>query len=101
YFSGDTVYLPELAKMRQTYHISVAHLNLGKAAVGGMPPITMDGEQGVLLFKDIDGDLLIPLHYEGWDHFTEGRDGSETAFKNAGISGKVKWLTPGLATKKF
>ncbi|KAK8101873.1 hypothetical protein PG999_012247 [Apiospora kogelbergensis] len=101
YFSGDTVYLEELARMRERFHISIALLNIGAAAVvppGGGDPflITMDGRQAARLFREIEADVLVPMHFESWDHFTEGRDGLEAAFKSEGVLDKVVWLELGV-----
>jgi hypothetical protein len=38
---------------------------------------------------------LIPIHYEGWKHFVEGRDKVEEAFAEAGLGDQVRWLTIG------
>ncbi|KAK7965842.1 uncharacterized protein PG986_000119 [Apiospora aurea] len=103
YFSGDTVYLEELAQMRERFHISLALLNIGAAAV--MPPggeggepllITMNGRQAARLFREIGADVLVPMHFESWDHFTEGRDQLEVAFESEGVLDKVVWLELGV-----
>jgi len=100
YFSGDTIYIEELAEMRKRFHITVAILNIGRAmAPGGSEPlqITMDGKQAARLFRDIDADVLIPMHYEGWNHFSEDRQRLTEEFNKEGIQDKVLWLTPGVS----
>lgn len=104
YFSGDTVYMEELVEMKSKFHISVALLNLGAAAVPvGDPPlqITMDGKQAAKLFREIGADVLVPMHYDGWGHFAEGGDQLAKAFASEGIEDKVCWLTPGASKKIF
>ncbi|KAH7146727.1 beta-lactamase superfamily domain-containing protein [Dactylonectria estremocensis] len=101
YFSGDTVYLEELAQMKEKYHISVAVLNIGKVMIpspGSATPIqiTMDGKQAVKLFRDIDADVLVPMHYESWTHFTENGPALRHAFEAEGVMDRVCWLTPGV-----
>lgn len=53
YFSGDTVYIEELAVLREKFHVSIALFNIGKAMVpkpdGSMLQITMDGKQAARL----------------------------------------------------
>ena len=34
---------------------------------------------------------VVPVHYEGWAHFTEGRDDLEAAFAAAGLSDRLQW----------
>ncbi|KAF2190890.1 Metallo-hydrolase/oxidoreductase [Zopfia rhizophila CBS 207.26] len=102
YFSGDTVYLEELAKMRDKFHIAVAVLNLGAAHAplpDGPLQITMDGHQAARLFLEIKADILVPMHYESWKHFTESKVQLAEAFETEGIQDKVCWLTPGVSKK--
>ncbi|KAH0495105.1 hypothetical protein TgHK011_008675 [Trichoderma gracile] len=103
YFSGDTIYIEELARIRKLYHVSVGLFSLGKATVprpgGGTLQITMDGRQAVQLMRDINPDVVIPLHFEGWSLFKEGRDGIEEVVKEEGVEEKFKFLAPGLSTK--
>lgn len=111
YFSGDTVYTEGLAKMAEKYHIAVAIMNCGKATfyefdADGQPgqpgdalQITMDGRQAAHLFRDIKADVLVPMHYEAWDHFIQHGEGLSEEFKEEGISLKVRWLQPGKAVE--
>ena len=34
---------------------------------------------------------VVPVHYEGWAHFTEGRAELEAAFAAAGLSDRLRW----------
>ena len=102
YFSGDTVYIEELARMAERFHISVALLNIGAAVAPIQTPplqITMDGKQAAQLFREIKADILVPMHYESWSHFSQ--NGAELAkdFKAEGIQERVCWLTPGVSKK--
>ncbi|RYP38031.1 hypothetical protein DL766_001213 [Monosporascus sp. MC13-8B] len=103
YFSGDTVYLEELAEMRKSFHISMALLNVGAAMapLGNPPPlqITMDGKQAARLFREINADVLVPIHYESWGHFSQNGQQLAKAFEEEGIQEKVCWLVPGVSKK--
>jgi len=104
YFSGDTIYLPELVKMREKWHISVAMINLGRVVVsapGQEEPlqITMGGADAAKLMREIDADVLVPMHFESWAHFAEGKEELRGVLEREGVIGKVKWLEPGLETK--
>ncbi|KAK0660841.1 beta-lactamase superfamily domain-containing protein [Cercophora samala] len=102
FFSGDTIYIPELAKMKEKYHISVALLNLGKATAPlptGPLQITMDGAQAVQLFRELEADVLVPMHFESWNHFKEQREELKQAFKAEGMDKEVLWLEPGKKTR--
>ncbi|KAH6679891.1 beta-lactamase superfamily domain-containing protein [Plectosphaerella plurivora] len=105
YFSGDTVYIEELAEIRSKFHISVAILNLGAAiaALPGHEPlmITMDGKQASRLSKEIGADVIVPMHYESWNHFSQHGKELLQAFQEEGISDKISWLEPGVTKKIF
>ncbi|KAF4164058.1 hypothetical protein CNMCM6936_009568 [Aspergillus lentulus] len=98
YFSGDTVYIEDLKKMADEYHICAAVFNLGNAHVPSdledpnspLINITMDGKQAARLFRDIKADVLIPMHYESWHHFTQFGKDLRAAFEEEGISDKYK-----------
>ncbi|KAE8386471.1 hypothetical protein ETB97_007987 [Aspergillus alliaceus] len=102
YFTGDTVYIDELAQIPEKFHIVAAVMNLG-SAVAALPDgpcqITMDGKQGACLFRTIKADRLVPMHYESWGHFTQYGKELVKVFEEEGISEKVRWLTPGQSVK--
>lgn len=104
YFSGDTIYLPELVKMKEKWHISVALINVGKVLVpvpGREEPlqITMSGADAARLIREIEADVLVPMHFESWAHFVEGKEELRGVLEREGVSTKVKWLEPGVQTK--
>lgn len=102
YFTGDTVYTDELAKIPEKFHIVAAVMNLGAATVRlpeGPLQITMGGKQGARLLRTIKADCLVPMHYESWGHFTQFGKELEKDFREEGISDKVRWLTPGESVK--
>ncbi|KAL0934458.1 Zn-dependent hydrolase of the beta-lactamase [Colletotrichum truncatum] len=104
YISGDTIYLEELKKIRKKFHILAAVLNVGnvRIAVSGPPlQITMDGKQAARLFREIGADILVPMHYESWAHFTENEDQLRKVLEEEGVSDKVHWLEPGVPSKIF
>ncbi|KAJ5905724.1 uncharacterized protein N7473_002640 [Penicillium subrubescens] len=102
YFTGDTVYIEELKDIANMFHIKAAVMNLGDAHAPNFadisaPPIqaTMDGKSAARLFRDIKADVLIPMHYESWGHFTQFEEGLRQDFEEEGISDKICWLKPG------
>ncbi len=104
WFSGDTIYLPELAKMKEKFHIAVALVNIGKVLVslpGAAEPlqITVGGEEAARLVEEIGADVLVPMHFESWAHFTEGKEELKGVLEQAGVQGKVVWLEPGVETR--
>ncbi|CRG88529.1 hypothetical protein PISL3812_05560 [Talaromyces islandicus] len=99
YFSGDTVYIDELKEIGKKWHIMAAVMNLGKATVefpAGSIQITMDGKQAVQLARDIGADVMIPIHFESWAHFSEGREDLMKVFEVEEFVDNVCWTTPGV-----
>lgn len=104
YFSGDTVYIEDLAAIKTKYNIRAALLNLGAASVAVNDPplqITMDSAQAVHLIRDIDPDVVIPMHCDGWGHFSEDSSKAAKVFEAENIKDKITWLEPGKRTKIF
>ncbi|CCO34935.1 N-acyl-phosphatidylethanolamine-hydrolyzing phospholipase D, mitochondrial Short=NAPE-PLD [Rhizoctonia solani AG-1 IB] len=99
YFSGDTIYIEELAQMRKKFHIVLAVINLGGATAptpDGPVPITLDGKSAVKLVQDIGAEVVVPIHYDSWKHFNEPSTESSKIFVEAGLKDKVIWLEPGV-----
>lgn len=74
YISGDTVLYEDLAQVGQRFHIGPALLHLGRArfAPTGVTQYSMSGEQGVDLAGRLEATALLPIHHDGWAHFSEG-----------------------------
>ncbi|KAM7183637.1 Zn-dependent hydrolase of the beta-lactamase [Rhypophila sp. PSN 637] len=102
YFSGDTVYLPEVAaRLREEFHVAVAVLNIGRAQVSipgeaGPRQITLGGKEAARLFREIGADVLVPIHYEDWGHFSERGDDLREVLKGEGLGDEVCWLERGV-----
>lgn len=97
YFSGDTVWFEDLQPVGQRFAIDVALLNLGaaKVAVAGPHALTFTATDAVELARAWPRVVIVPLHFEGWEHFSEGRRAIEPVFAAAGISARVHWPAPG------
>ncbi|WP_330350882.1 MBL fold metallo-hydrolase [Streptomyces sp. NBC_00582] len=100
YISGDTVYYEELDEIGRRFSIGTALLHFGAAVVEwfGKDFITMDGTQGVRLTKSLRARTVVPVHYDAWDHFTEGRDDIVDAFAEAGLLDRLCWPARGVPT---
>lgn len=103
WFSGDTTYIDELVKMRDSFHIAAAVVNLGAAhvALPGQEPIqiTMGGEDAARLVREIGIERLVPMHFESWHHFTQFGKDLKQILEKEGIMDKVCWLEPGQKKK--
>lgn len=97
YLSGDTVWYEGVAEVARRFHVTTAFLFLGAARVNAAGPahLTFTAEEAVEAVRAFDDALVAPLHYEGWEHFTEGRTVIARALDDAGVSKRVRWLEAG------
>lgn len=97
YFSGDTVWFEGIEEVAQRFKIKTAILNLGAARVPAVGPffLTMTAEEAVHCTQVFPDATIVPLHYEGWTHFTESRAIIAQVFQAAGVSDRIRWLTAG------
>jgi L-ascorbate metabolism protein UlaG (beta-lactamase superfamily) len=102
YLSGDTVWYEGIAEVARRYSVAVAVLFMGAARVGAAGPwhLTFTREEGVEAARAFGKATIVPLHYEGWAHFTEHRDEIEQAFDKARLGHRLCWLPAGVA-KEF
>jgi hypothetical protein len=66
-----------------------------RVKVAGPAHLTFDAADAVKLAHEFPNAAIVPLHYEGWEHFSEGRPELERAFRNAGLSARLRWLPRG------
>jgi hypothetical protein len=60
--------------------------------------LTMDSNDVVDTAAAFSGAIVIPVHYEGWSHYSEGRDLIVGSFAALGIADRLKILEPGVST---
>lgn len=97
WITGDTVYYGRLAEVGSRFRIGAALIHLGgvRFAVSGPARYTMTAAQAARLARELSIDQILPIHYEGWKHFREGRAEAEHAFAEAGVADRVRWLPAG------
>ncbi len=96
WISGDTVYFDGVAEVGRRFDVGSALLHLGgvKFPVTGPARYTMNAAEAVRVAAEFQLETIVPIHYEGWKHFRQGRAEVERAFGEAGIEDRVRWLTP-------
>jgi L-ascorbate metabolism protein UlaG (beta-lactamase superfamily) len=97
YISGDTIFYRGVAQVMTRFRVGVAILHLGKARFPVTGPLryTMDRSDAVRAARVLRPQTVIPVHYEGWGHFSEGRTAVERAFQDANLPVTLCWLPPG------
>jgi L-ascorbate metabolism protein UlaG (beta-lactamase superfamily) len=97
YFSGDTVWYEGVAEVAHRFPVSAAILNLGAARVPEVGPyhLTLTAEEAVEAAREFADAVIVPLHFEGWAHFSEGREQVEKSFAAAGMAHRLHWPEAG------
>jgi L-ascorbate metabolism protein UlaG (beta-lactamase superfamily) len=99
YVTGDTVWYEGVAEVARRFGAEAVLLFAGAARVkvAGPAHLTFDASDAVELARAIPNAVIVPLHYEGWEHFSEGRAELERAFRDAGFEARLRWLARGEA----
>jgi L-ascorbate metabolism protein UlaG (beta-lactamase superfamily) len=103
WISGDTVLYEGVKSMAGRWGIDVAILHLGgvQFPVTGPLRYTMTAREAIELVDILQPAVAIPIHYEGWSHFKQGREAIEAdlATAPAGIRDRFRWLPIGEAVE--
>jgi L-ascorbate metabolism protein UlaG (beta-lactamase superfamily) len=99
WISGDTVLYDGVRQVADRLQVDTAVIHLGgvRFAISGPLRYTMTAREAVELCGLIHPRTIVPIHYEGWKHFREGREAIEREFARAPepIRDSVKWLPIG------
>jgi L-ascorbate metabolism protein UlaG (beta-lactamase superfamily) len=97
YLSGDTVWYDGVEEVARRFEVDLAVLYMGAArvAVAGPAHLTLSADEGVAVARAFPGATIVPVHYEGWRHFSESRADIESGFASAGLASRLHWLTAG------
>jgi L-ascorbate metabolism protein UlaG (beta-lactamase superfamily) len=99
WISGDTVYFDGVAEVGRRFNVGTALLHLGgvRFPTTGPARYTMNAAEAIRVAGEFQLQTLLPIHYEGWKHFRQGRADVERAFADAGIESRVRWPRAGEA----
>jgi L-ascorbate metabolism protein UlaG (beta-lactamase superfamily) len=102
WISGDTVLYDGVREVADRLQVDTALLHLGgvQFPITGPLHYTMTATQAVELSQLVQPRTIIPIHYEGWKHFREGREEIEREFAKAPseLRDRIRWLPFGVAT---
>jgi L-ascorbate metabolism protein UlaG (beta-lactamase superfamily) len=103
WISGDTVLYDGVRQVADRVKVGTAILHLGgvQFTISGPLRYTMTAKDAVELCRLIEPHTAIPIHYEGWKHFREGRDAIERELASApeDVRSRFRWLPIGVATE--
>jgi L-ascorbate metabolism protein UlaG (beta-lactamase superfamily) len=103
WISGDTVLYDGVREVADRLAVDTALLHLGgvRFPVTGPLRYTLTAREAVELCRLVRPRTAIPVHYEGWSHFRQGRDAIERELAGApdDIRSRVRWLPVGAAVE--
>jgi L-ascorbate metabolism protein UlaG (beta-lactamase superfamily) len=96
YVTGDTVMYAGVRAVADKFpKVNVVIAHLGAASYGPLR-FTMNAKEAVELAQLFRDATILPVHYEGWSHFKQGRAEVEAAFAAAGMNDRLVWLERGV-----
>ena len=103
WMSGDTVLYDGVRQVAARLQVDTALLHLGGVRFPVTGPIryTMTAQDAVELCRLMRPHTAIPIHYEGWKHFRQGRDAIEREFASApeDIRRRIRWIPIGVGVE--
>jgi L-ascorbate metabolism protein UlaG (beta-lactamase superfamily) len=99
WITGDTVLYRGVRHVAQRLDVGTALVHLGGVRFPVTGPIryTMTGRNAVELCQAIRARTIVPVHYEGWQHFQQPRTDAERELAAApdDIRHSIRWLAIG------
>ena len=99
WISGDTVLYDGVREVPRRLRVGTALVHLGgvRFPITGPLRYTLTAAQAVELLGLVRPHVAIPIHYEGWKHFRQGRDAvaAELARAPEDIRRRVRWIPIG------
>jgi len=98
YVTGDTVWYDGVAEVARRFQADTVLIFAGAAQTRGPFRLTMDTNDAIETAHAFPDAAIVPIHCEGWAHFTQGRADLEQSFAALGIGARLRLLEPGVAT---
>lgn len=94
YVSGDNASVAVAQEIgERAGPIDVAILFAGAVQIPGILDgayLTLSGDRAAQVAESLGSPIVIPLHFEGWTHFTQGADQLRSSFAGYGLSGRLR-----------
>jgi L-ascorbate metabolism protein UlaG (beta-lactamase superfamily) len=99
YVTGDTVWYHGVAEVAQRFQAGVVLLFAGAAQTRGPFNLTMNVNDALETAHAFPDAVIVPVHCNGWAHFTQNCGDVQRSFKAFGIDGRLRLIEPGVATE--
>jgi len=93
YITGDTVWYEGIEEVANRFDVKKVVLFMGAAIVKqvGNAHLTMTIEESLKVAKLFAKAVIVPLHFEGWEHFSESYSEIENKYKATGLLSRLQW----------
>ena len=97
YVSGDNSSVELVREIASRFEVDIAVLFAGAARTVFFDgaPLTLTSANAVEAAKVLGAAKVVPLHFRGWQHFSEGPDELRKEFEAAGLADRLVLLEPG------
>ncbi|MEV0223109.1 MBL fold metallo-hydrolase [Streptomyces sp. NPDC050704] len=99
YVSGDNASLDAVGETAERFGpVDTAVLFAGAPRFEGLfdgAALVLDSTHAAEATRILGARRVVPVHYDSWAHFTEGRDALLAAFAAAGLADRLDWGHPG------
>lgn len=98
YVSGDTEYYSGIDEIAKRYQPEYAFVFAGAAQPTGPVNVTMGTNDVVEIARVFPKATIIPIHCEGWSHYTQHSTDYVKVFTALSIKERIQLLSPGIET---
>jgi L-ascorbate metabolism protein UlaG (beta-lactamase superfamily) len=98
YISGDNASLDlvhEIAKRLGPVDVALVFAGAAQTALVEGASLTLTSELAAEAVRILGSPQTVPLHFEGWAHYTQGRDALIEAFEQAGLAERLHLIERG------
>jgi L-ascorbate metabolism protein UlaG (beta-lactamase superfamily) len=97
YVTGDTVWYDGVAEVARRFPADIVLLFAGAAQTRGPFNLTMNTNDAIETARAFPDATIVPVHTEGWRHFSQGPRDLETSFKALGVGSRLRLPEAGIA----
>ena len=98
--TGDTVLHHAVRNFASSHQMDVVLMHLGRVRFPLTGPLrySMDSNDALELLSLARPRVAVPVHYEGWSHFSEPEGQARSHLTPKRTADLVRWLKPGVPT---
>ena len=98
YITGDTVFYDGIKEVAEKFNPKYVFNFAGAAKPRGPFNVTMGTNDAIDTSFAFPAATIIPVHFEGWSHYTETGEMLQQSFTALGIADRLQILQPGVKT---